>query len=69
MAGAREALERALILDPNNAGAHRGLGVVDKAADRIPEARAHYDEGAGERPDGLGADVAAGRSRLSSGSL
>ena len=41
-AGARQAFDRALMLDPGNAGAHRGLGQIEKAAGRLAEARARY---------------------------
>jgi serine/threonine-protein kinase len=50
MAAARQSFERALTLDPSNAGAHRGLGVIEKAANRILEARAHYTQAMASDP-------------------
>ena len=50
MAAARQSFERALTLDPSNAGAHRGLGVIEKAANRILEARAHYTQALASDP-------------------
>jgi tetratricopeptide (TPR) repeat protein len=48
---ARPAFVAALALDPASAVAHNGLGLVDKAEGRLPEAERHYQEAVRLFPD------------------
>ena len=43
VAASRQALEYALTLEPGNAGAHRGLGDIEDAADRKDQAAERYE--------------------------